>query len=193
MKKSIIGLLLSILFLNGYGQEEEKENKVYVNAELVFSAGVGNVRIDNSILDANYERTYAAKLVAGKEILHRLSAGGMIMYDYYSESGFLLVGSDLRYALANSGDFGVFFSAAGGYGFVLGDDDRSGGLFLYPSIGTTVALRENYALLFSLGYKRQYFKDVTGFETLAAGETIFVETENDYSIGFLSFSVGVQF
>ena len=192
MKKTLIGLLLSVLTVNGFGQEEENKN-LFINAELVFSLGVGNVRLDNSILDANYERTYAAKAVVGSEIVDRLHAGGMIMYDYYSESGFLMIGPDVRYSLANSGDFGVFFSAAGGYGFVTGGDDRSGGLFLYPSIVTTIDLQKEYALLFSLGYKRQYFEDVTSFETIEAGETVVVETENDYSLGFLSLSVGMQF
>jgi hypothetical protein len=193
MKRLLIALLLTTAIQNSYGQEAEKDKTVFVNVEFVFSTGVGNVRVDNSILDANYERTYAAKVVVGKIILPRLALGGMFMYDYYSDSGFLMVGPDIRYTLAHSRDFGVFVSGAGGYGFVAGDSDRRGGLFLYPSIGTTVSVKQSYSLLFSLGYKRQYFEDMTSFETIEAGETVVSKIQNNYSLGFLSFSVGLQF
>jgi hypothetical protein len=193
MNKSICLILFSFFILNSYGQETELDKKFFVNAELTFSVGVGNVRINNTILDANYERTYGAKVIVGREWIPRLSAGGMAMYDYYSESGFLLLGPDVRYSLAQSGDFEVFVSAAGGYGIVLGDTKRGGGLFYYPSLAVAMSRNEAYALVLSVGYKRQYFEDTIRFETLEAGQTVYSEQENDYSLGFMAFSLGFQF
>jgi len=79
--------LLIVFFPSAlFGQANENLIQDYLNLEFAFSAGVGNVRVDNSILDANYERTYAAKIGYGFTLPSRLSVGALAMYDYYSES-----------------------------------------------------------------------------------------------------------
>jgi hypothetical protein len=188
MKKllNVYAILLSALF----GQVEEASAQDYLNLEFAFSAGVGNVRVDNSILDANYERTYAAKIGYGYTFPNRFSVGALAMYDYFSESGFLIFGPEIRYVLAKSGDFKPFVSGVLGYGSNLGNKDRSGGLFYYPSLGTTIRLNEHGNLLLSIGLKHQRFSEE---EKVMLTEGTTETLTNDYKLNFLTLSVGVQF
>jgi len=183
--------LLIVFFPSAlFGQANENLIQDYLNLEFAFSAGVGNVRVDNSILDANYERTYAAKIGYGFTLPSRLSVGALAMYDYYSESGFLVMGPEVRYTLAKSGDFKPYVSAVGGYGVNLGDESRSGGIFYYPSLGTAIKLNEKQNLLFSIGLKHQSFsEEIQASPTDEPSQVL----ENDYKLNFLTISAGVQF
>ena len=171
--------------------DDSNKGMIY-STEFCFGTGVGNVRIDNSILDANYERTYGLKFLATYKFVSNLAVGGTAIYDYYSDSGFLLLGPDVRY-FTSSADFSPFVSANLGYAISVGDDNRSGGFYYYPSAGVKIDIDRKVDLLLSLGYKRQRFSeenvdivDIDGLETT-------VQKKDDFSVGFLVISAGIMF
>ncbi|MGB6036059.1 MAG: hypothetical protein WBG42_07310, partial [Cryomorphaceae bacterium] len=93
--RNILALALLLVIPNFSCSQDLKNNSsdgMIYSLEFCFGAGVGNVRIDNSILDANYERTYGLKFLSAYKFDSDLSVGASAMYDYFSDSGFLLLG-----------------------------------------------------------------------------------------------------
>jgi hypothetical protein len=189
-------LLISLITLpfltNGQEIIDDSNKGMMYSAEFCFGAGVGNVRIDNSILDANYERTYGLKFWAAYKFVSNLAVGGTAIYDYYSDSGFLLLGPDVRY-FTSSADFSPFVSANLGYALSIDDENRSGGFYYYPSAGVKIDIDRDVDLLLSLGFKEQFFSeesteiiDIDGLQTT-------IQKTDDYQVGFLVISAGVVF
>ena len=193
--KSIFLTALFIISLNTLVSQDHQgdvDAGVIFNSELCVGTGVGNVRVDNSILDANYEVTVGAKLMAAYRFPSHLTIGGMVYYDSYSDGSFLLFGGDVRYFLSTH-ELSPFLSLNGGYGAALNNPNREGGLFYYPSLGIRVAINGPYAVLFSLGYKNQGFTEFRETEVVVDGVESTVERADDYRVGFLNISIGIIF
>jgi len=165
---------------------------MFYTAEFCFGAGVGNVQIDNSVLDANYERTYGLKFLSAYEFSSGLAVGATAIYDYYSDSGFLLLGPDVRY-FTSAADFSPFVSANFGYAISIGNENRVGGFYYYPSAGVKIDIDREVDLLLSLGYKRQRFTENFDIILTENGQERIVNKSGDYDLGFLTISVGVLF
>lgn len=188
----VIFLISSITIAYAQDHQGDVDAGVIFNSELCVGTGVGNVRIDNSILDANYEVTVGAKLMAAYRFPSHLTIGGMVYYDSYSDGSFLLFGADVRYFLSTH-ELSPFLSLNGGYGAALNNPNREGGLYYYPSLGIRVAINEPYAVLFSLGYKNQSFTEYRETQAVVDGVESTVERADDYRVGFLNISIGIIF
>jgi|GEM_PF-4950857 len=188
----ILPILLLPLLSSSQDLKDASDPGVIYSFEFAFGAGVGNVRIDNSILDANYERTYGLKFLSAYRFDSDLSVGASAMYDYFSDSGFLLLGGDIRY-FTNSADFSPFISANLGYGISIGNQNRDGGFYYYPSAGVRIDIDKGMEVLLSLGYKRQYFVEYSDITLSENGEMTTIEKTDNYNLGFLSISAGVMF
>lgn len=194
MKKALTLILFFLFPYFSWSQEPEANSDpgMFYSTEFCFGAGVGNVRIDNSILDANYERTYGLKLLSAYKFASGLSFGATAMYDYYSDSGFLLLGPDVRY-FTSSADFSPFVSANLGYGISIGNESRDGGFYYYPSAGVKIDIDKEMDILFSIGYKRQYFIEYSDVTLSENEKERTISKTDDYNLGFLTLSAGLMF
>jgi hypothetical protein len=169
------------------------QNNLYVNTEFAYSAGLGNLRVEDGIIAANSSRSFAGKVALGHRFARGIGLGGLLMLDFYEDVNYLMLGPEIRFQIGKSGDFIPFVSGSAGYSVEISQTDREGGFFYYPSAGLLISLRGEQQLVLSAGYKRQFYTDVGTFDLIIDGQSVMMENERAYNYGFLTFSVGISF